>query len=304
LNGTAPTQLGSLSNLQVLALNNNQLSGSIPTQLANLHSLTTLNLATNSWSCPVLNYASLAATNDYATEVAQCVPPPTYVSYSGAAVIPGLGTITLNAQIAFYASLSTVDGNGTDTIGGSFTINSGGTYNYQTGAVSFVMNFGGVLYTVTATVLPNYNLSGSAIDSSSPPGSFAFSLKPTKTPSAAAPIYPIYIGCYADSSPRALSGLAANSIPDLTPQWCNNYCQGYTYFGLQTGQCHCGSGNYALYGPSSSCTSPCSGNSAVMCGGSWTNSVYYTGAPIAGFPHPTPIATGSGTGASGVFYYN
>ncbi|GAB3497897.1 hypothetical protein GCM10027341_18680 [Spirosoma knui] len=55
LNGSLPSSLGSLTNLQTLALGNNQLSGSIPASLGSLANLQTLLLSTNqlSGSIPV-----------------------------------------------------------------------------------------------------------------------------------------------------------------------------------------------------------------------------------------------------------
>ena len=44
LSGTIPTQLGQLTNLQYLNLNNNQLSGTIPVELGQLTELTDLTL--------------------------------------------------------------------------------------------------------------------------------------------------------------------------------------------------------------------------------------------------------------------
>ena len=50
LSGTIPVELGNLTNLQLLTLNNNQLSGTIPSQLGNLTNLQYLNLYDNQLS--------------------------------------------------------------------------------------------------------------------------------------------------------------------------------------------------------------------------------------------------------------
>ncbi len=50
LSGSIPSQLGKLSNLEILDLNSNQLSGNIPSQLGNLSYLEILNLGKNQLS--------------------------------------------------------------------------------------------------------------------------------------------------------------------------------------------------------------------------------------------------------------
>jgi hypothetical protein len=87
-----------------------------------------------------------------------------------------------------------------------------------------------------------------------------------------------YLGCFADSTSRDLSG-PSDSCVAQTPEQCMAWCagQGYEYAGVQYGsQCFCGD-SFGTYGPSSACTMPCSGNSNETCGGVWANSVYKTG---------------------------
>jgi hypothetical protein len=53
--------------------------------------------------------------------------------------------------------------------------------------------------------------------------------------------------------------------------------KGFSYAGLQAAlYCFCGN-FYGRYGMSTACTMPCAGDSAMMCGGSMTNTVAFTG---------------------------
>ena len=53
---------------------------------------------------------------------------------------------------------------------------------------------------------------------------------------------------------------------------------GYTYAGMADGnKCYCGGLGYDLFGLSTDCTIPCSGDSKVICGGDDALSVYKIG---------------------------
>eukprot|EP00906_Rhabdomonas_costata_P030137 RCo042548 len=89
----------------------------------------------------------------------------------------------------------------------------------------------------------------------------------------------IAVGCYCDSSSRALPYYGPNS--GVTPGLCATLCfsAGYLYAGVQDGtQCFCGNG-YGRYGKcsASKCTKRCTADSTQLCGGSWANYVYYVG---------------------------
>jgi WSC domain len=94
----------------------------------------------------------------------------------------------------------------------------------------------------------------------------------------------LYQGCYEDRSDRALPDSFTTSLA-LTPSSCRSFCAaaGKSYAGLQFGsECWCGSTNPANANPpyalkTGECTTPCSGDAAVACGGTWRNSVYRTG---------------------------
>ena len=53
---------------------------------------------------------------------------------------------------------------------------------------------------------------------------------------------------------------------------------GYTYAGMVDGdECFCGNSGYDQFGLSTDCTTPCSGDSKVICGGDDSLSVYKIG---------------------------
>ena len=105
--------------------------------------------------------------------------------------------------------------------------------------------------------------------------------KPMPAPVPSAPFD--YIGCWVDNPSRAINlgtihepGLFLNPPQPVTKQACADLCAGYSYFGLQWHrECFCGNA-YDMYGeaPESECNAPCDGNTDVMCGGGWRNSVY------------------------------
>ncbi|CAH1786078.1 unnamed protein product [Owenia fusiformis] len=90
----------------------------------------------------------------------------------------------------------------------------------------------------------------------------------------------VYLGCFKDSTPRDLP-LFHQLDSAMTVEKCNQMCRtkGYKYAGSQTGsQCFCGDefGSYRRV-PETSCASSCHGDFSKICGGSWTNSVYFVG---------------------------
>ncbi len=86
-----------------------------------------------------------------------------------------------------------------------------------------------------------------------------------------------YLGCFRDTDQRDLNATQWDD-GQMTPQRCIRTCadSGFEYAGLQYGsQCFCGN-SHGRFGriDSSSCSMPCSGNSGLMCGGTWANSVF------------------------------
>ncbi|KAK3105994.1 hypothetical protein FSP39_010464, partial [Pinctada imbricata] len=93
-----------------------------------------------------------------------------------------------------------------------------------------------------------------------------------------------YIGCFVDASDRLLPSAFTDS-KQMTVEYCTNYCngRGFKYAGVQFySQCFCGD-NYLkhIQTANSACNTPCRGNPAQKCGGTWRISVYGTGLPQA-----------------------
>ena len=92
-----------------------------------------------------------------------------------------------------------------------------------------------------------------------------------------------YDGCWRDDGTRDLTGPYLYDGSGMTVMVCVAWCaeQGYTFAGLQAASyCFCGN-DRGLHGrvADSDCHYTCSGNSSQRCGGSYRNSVYFTGHP-------------------------
>ncbi|KAI1478385.1 putative glyoxal oxidase [Daldinia eschscholtzii] len=102
-------------------------------------------------------------------------------------------------------------------------------------------------------------------------------------------------GCWQDGpNGRILPTYQAPDDPQLTPQKCAQVCadKGYIVSGTEYyTQCFCGNAIYngGVRGDDpSKCSTPCGGNSQVMCGGPGYLSVYSKGTPQT-FKEPAPI---------------
>ncbi|KZO96175.1 glycoside hydrolase family 71 protein [Calocera viscosa TUFC12733] len=88
------------------------------------------------------------------------------------------------------------------------------------------------------------------------------------------------LGCVPDStSARVLSGTSTASS-SMSTESCQSYCfsSGYLYAGTESGStCFCGNSVPSGLGSSSSCSTPCSGNSGETCGGNLALSLYQSG---------------------------
>ena len=96
-----------------------------------------------------------------------------------------------------------------------------------------------------------------------------------------------FVGCYNDVPARdpALHGVGAGrgwTSDDMTPALCRALCApeagktNSTVYGLTAGRrCRCGAGyDFYRHGTSATCTTPCSGDAAVKCGGPIATEVY------------------------------
>lgn len=87
-----------------------------------------------------------------------------------------------------------------------------------------------------------------------------------------------YLGCYSDSSNRALPYELISSGATVESCLSEAVAQGYAYAGLQYGgQCFAGFEVGYSEEPNSDCNMPCSADKAETCGGVWLNSIYATG---------------------------
>jgi hypothetical protein len=88
-----------------------------------------------------------------------------------------------------------------------------------------------------------------------------------------------YVGCYSDPTTRALP--AELMTQNATPASCVAAAKaaGYAYAGVQHGgQCFAGNTLGYTHESSSHCDIPCAINPSEICGGTWANGVYATGA--------------------------
>jgi len=83
--------------------------------------------------------------------------------------------------------------------------------------------------------------------------------------------------CYEDDSSRLLGEFRQDDRSDMTPEMCQEICANYKYAGVQYAhECFCGDDEppASKVRPRSECNMACTGNSAIMCGGSWRMNVY------------------------------
>lgn len=95
-----------------------------------------------------------------------------------------------------------------------------------------------------------------------------------------------YLGCWQDGSNNVLSATSESDF-GLTPELCRNLCalKGYPMFGLERGYyCYCDStlAAFAVSTAESECTSACSGNTNIACGGNNRINIYSATVPLPG----------------------
>ena len=87
-------------------------------------------------------------------------------------------------------------------------------------------------------------------------------------------------GCFKDTHDRDLPHNHINNPRFMSPDVCNEKCQGYKHFSMQAGShCFCGDsyGKHGELNARTSCATRCPGGekgSLYKCGGIWANSVY------------------------------
>jgi hypothetical protein len=134
------------------------------------------------------------------------------------------------------------------------------------------------------TQVLNFPIQGSGITPSPTPTS---SVTPTAVTGSS------YIGCFSDSSTRALPITLATSGATVESCIALAAAQNLAYAGVQYGgQCFGGNSTGYDQESDSSCNMSCSANSNEICGGTWLNSIYST--------VPVSVATSGTPGANWV----
>lgn len=88
------------------------------------------------------------------------------------------------------------------------------------------------------------------------------------------------VGCYTDNpDPRRILShqVLVSSLSSMTIELCQTACMnaGYIYAGVESGsECRCDNVFAPSQEASTVCTTPCTGNSAELCGGSYAINVY------------------------------
>jgi hypothetical protein len=90
--------------------------------------------------------------------------------------------------------------------------------------------------------------------------------------------------CVNGKDPDAISDCAADPFAPvnwagsrvMTPEFCSGLCMGFKFFGVQTIGCFCGNdyGNQGGKIAERFCNTPCNGDTSIMCGGPYLNSIY------------------------------
>ena len=84
----------------------------------------------------------------------------------------------------------------------------------------------------------------------------------------------VYLGCFTDTSARALPNELIDSGATIESCTAAAKNAGYSFAGIQYGG-QCFAGNEVGFEPATNCNMPCSADSNEICGGTWANSVYF-----------------------------
>ena len=86
-----------------------------------------------------------------------------------------------------------------------------------------------------------------------------------------------YIGCFTDNSQRDMKLIDGDTSPDECFKQARS--RGYEFVSMQYGKQCFGSNEVGKYGdrPDKECNMECNKETGMHCGGSWRNSVWFTG---------------------------
>ncbi|KAK4118393.1 WSC-domain-containing protein, partial [Parathielavia appendiculata] len=84
-----------------------------------------------------------------------------------------------------------------------------------------------------------------------------------------------YSNCYVDADARLLP-VGKGASAQMTPLMCAQQCCGYRLFGVENGEeCWCGDSlDTSKQTRAGECSTPCTGDGDVQCGGNWRINVY------------------------------
>jgi hypothetical protein len=87
-----------------------------------------------------------------------------------------------------------------------------------------------------------------------------------------------YLGCFVDTSTRALPNFLMTTGATVENCIAAAKAAGYSFAGVQYGiQCFAGNNVGFSSALISDCNTPCAANTSETCGGTWRNSIYFTG---------------------------
>lgn len=113
------------------------------------------------------------------------------------------------------------------------------------------------------------------IVSCGPATTFEYIPLSTTTTTTPVPVFPEYLGCYTDTSARALPKQL--TLAQVTVETCTTAAKqaGYKYAGLQYGtQCFVGATIGFYKDSETACNYSCNANYTEWCGGAWHNSIW------------------------------
>jgi glucuronoarabinoxylan endo-1,4-beta-xylanase len=209
----------------------------------------------------------------YATSASTPTPPTSSVSVS---VAPASASVPAGGTNQFTCTVT-----GTSNTSCSWTVKEGAAGGGVSSTGKYTAPSTPGTYHVVATSQADSTKSASAVVT------------------VTAPVSGGYVGCYTDSSTRALPTQLATSGATVESCVAAAQAKGLAYAGVQYGG-ECWAGNtlgYTLVGDAD-CNMKCTANASEICGGSWRASIYATSASTPTPPPPSPSVSVSVTPAS------